>query len=170
MNSYERNHWGTPRSLTSSTRSVHGSNATSIGYNADDEGSRDRPQDTESSSWDTIVYPEASDNITTPPHQIRTHYYPSVPDAPRKSSIVFKKTSPLFKSFEDAARKVEPLRVTVIREPKFTYARDFPRGDDCQRTHPDGTWLSSRRSSSGMRRCRSPEPGSRAVLPGRSRY
>lgn len=94
-----------------------------------------------------------------PKHDISpTRYYPQAPDVPRKTSIVFKKTSPI--------GYLESVGT------KFVYARDFPRGDDCLRTHPDGTYLSVPRGSREdkvRKRCRSPEPSWRPIIPNRPR-
>lgn len=87
----------------------------------------------------------------------RTHFTAPVPDAPGRKSIVFIKDSP-FPALPSPTERVMLRRPATTNSKKLTFTRDYPRGDDCLKIHPDGTYLTARRPSSGMRRCRSPEP------------
>lgn len=121
----------------------------------------------------TIYTRGASRSSTSPVHEVktppRTQYYPRVPDAPRKTSIAFIGANPSpFQDEDVSPRRHELLRGQIGKVPKFVYNREFPRGDDCQRTHPDASYLSVRRGSS-TKRCRSPQPNRYPVVSGRPR-
>lgn len=179
--------YGTPRTTIRSSSQPRNDRAISepvtriTGYTATNENPRGRtlsrdyvPQTSKQDSLPPTLYTRGVDlehtsaacEFKTPP---RTQYYPRVPDAPRKTSIALQgaNTSP-FQDKDVSVRRLELLRGPIGKVPKYAYNRQFPRGDDCQRTHPDASYLSVRKGSS-TRRCRSPQPNRYSVVSGRSR-
>lgn len=186
------NFHGTPRSGARPYGDARNKNiavsvrADSTGYLADNEFIRGRSLSREEDVSAGIQYPRAilthqqsspsqSSNTghvvpingySTPP---RTHFGSPVPAAPTRNSIVFMKDSP-FPPSPTPIGRVTLQRPVAKSAKKLMISRDYPRGDDCHRTHPDGTYLTARRPSSGKKRCRSPDPSFRPIIVGRPRF
>lgn len=186
------NFHGTPRTFARPSSEARDKNVTigvradSTGYLADNEFTRGRSLSRDEDLGPVSQYPREilthkqssplqssntdyigpANGYSTPP---RTHFGTPVPAAPTRNSIVFVKDSP-FPPSPTPTGRVTLQRPVAKGAKELMISRDYPRGDDCHRTHPDGTYLSARRPSSGRRRCRSPEPTFRPVITGRPRF